>query len=70
MLMMMPISFALYRTIYSAVELYQAPLHFGLVICRLKTIYITPVLLGLLMVIQMRLNPSAGDQMQQKSSCM
>ena len=67
MLMMMPIYFALYRTIYSAVELYQAP--FAMWIEDLSAqdpFYITPVLLGVLMVIQMRLNPSAGDQMQQK----
>ena len=67
MLMMMPIYFALYRTIFSAVELYQA--HFVGWISDLSQqdpYYITPVLLGLLMMIQMRLNPSAGDQMQQK----
>lgn len=67
MLMMMPIYFSLYRTIYSAVELYQAEF-FGWItdLSVEDPIYITPVLLGALMFVQMRLNPSAGDQMQQK----
>ncbi|MEE2786662.1 MAG: membrane protein insertase YidC [Myxococcota bacterium] len=67
MLMMMPIYFALYRTIFSAVELYQADF-FGWItdLSQQDPYYITPVLLGVLMLIQMRLNPSAGDQMQQK----
>tara|TARA_B100001093_G_scaffold517720_1_gene600143 strand:+ start:495 stop:2258 length:1764 start_codon:yes stop_codon:yes gene_type:complete len=67
MVMMMPIYFALYRTIYSAVELYQA--NFGGWLTDLSQqdpYYITPVLLGLLMIIQFRLNPSAGDQTQTK----
>ena len=67
MVMMMPIYFALYRTIYSAVELYQA--HFGGWLTDLSQqdpYYVTPVLLGLLMIIQFRLNPSAGDQTQTK----
>jgi YidC/Oxa1 family membrane protein insertase len=67
MIMMMPIYFALYRTIYSAVELYQA--NFGFWIADLSKqdpYYITPVILGLLMIVQFRLNPSAGDQMQAK----
>lgn len=67
MLMMMPIYFALYRTIFSAVELYQA--NFALWITDLSQqdpYYITPVLLGVLMVVQFKLNPSAGDQMQAK----
>ncbi len=66
--MMMPIYFALYRTIYSAVELFQAPL--GLWISDLSArdpLFVTPVLLGGLMVIQTRLNPTTGaDPMQQK----
>ena len=67
MIMMMPIYFALYRTIYSAVELYQAP--FALWITDLSKedpTMISPILLGVLMLIQMKLNPSAGDQAQMK----
>ena len=53
--------------IYSAVELYQA--NFGFWIADLSKqdpYYITPVILWLLMIVQFRLNPSAGDQMQAK----
>ncbi len=67
-IMMMPIYFALYRTIYAAVELFQAP--FGLWLTDLSArdpLFIMPVLLGVLMVIQTRLNPTSGmDEMQQK----
>ncbi len=67
MLMMMPIYFSLYRTIYSAVELYQAEFFGWITDLSIEDpIYVTPVLLGALMFVQMRLNPSAGDQMQQK----
>jgi YidC/Oxa1 family membrane protein insertase len=67
MLMMMPIYFALYRTIYSAVELYQADFIFWIRDLSIQDpYYITPLLLGVLMFIQMRLNPSAGDAAQQK----
>ena len=67
MLMMMPIYFALYRTIYSAVELYQAPFTLWLTdLSKEDPTYISPVILGGLMLIQMKLNPSAGDQPQMK----
>ncbi len=67
MLMMMPIYFSLYRTIYSAVELYQADF-FGWIhdLSQQDPYYATPVLLGVLMVLQMRLNPTTGDELQQK----
>lgn len=66
-LAMMPVYIALYRTIYSSVELYQAPL--GLWIHDLSErdpTYILPVLLGVLFLVQARLNPPSGDAMQQK----
>ena len=67
MFLMMPIYFALYRTIYSAVELYQADF-FGWItdLSKQDPYYTTPVLLGVLMLVQMRLNPQTGDDMQQK----
>ncbi|MCA9557266.1 MAG: membrane protein insertase YidC, partial [Myxococcales bacterium] len=67
MLMMMPIYFSLYRTIYSAVELYQADF-VGWIhdLSQQDPYYVTPVLLGVLMLLQMRLNPSTGDELQQK----
>lgn len=66
--MMMPIYFALYRTIYSAVELFQAPLGGWIMDLSAKDpFFVTPVLLGVLMFIQTRLNPTTGmDATQQK----
>ena len=64
---MMPVYISLYRTIYSSVELYHAPL--GLWIHDLSErdpTYILPVLLGVVFLIQARLNPPTGDAMQQK----
>jgi len=68
MLLMMPVYFALYRTIYSAVELYQASFFGWLNDLTMPDPYlITPVALGLLMLLQARLNPSPGmDPTQRK----
>jgi YidC/Oxa1 family membrane protein insertase len=68
MLLMMPVYFALYRTIYSAVELYQASFFGWLSDLSMPDPYlITPVALGLLMLLQARLNPSPGmDPTQRK----
>jgi len=67
MFLMMPIYFSLYRTIYSAVELYRANFAGWLTDLSIQDpYYITPLLLGGLMFIQMRLNPSAGAEAQQK----
>lgn len=66
-LMMMPVYIALYRTIYSAVELYQAD--FVLWIHDLSepdATYLLPLLLGGLMILQTRLSPTVGDSTQQK----
>ena len=69
MLVMMPIYFALYRTIYSAVELYQAPFVGWLNDLSMPDPYfITPVLLAILMLLQSRLQPtnSSMDPAQRK----
>ena len=68
MLAMMPIYFALYRTIYTAVELYQAEFFGWLTDLSMADPYfITPVLLGGLMLAQARLNPTPGmDPTQRK----
>ena len=59
MLVMMPIYFALYRTIYSAVELYQAPFVGWLSDLSMPDPYfITPVLLACLMLVQSQLQPT------------
>ena len=69
MLVMMPIYFALYRTIYSAVELYQA--HFIGWLHDLSMpdpYFVTPVVLAGLMFLQAQLQPtnSAMDPAQRK----
>ncbi len=69
MLVMMPIYFALYRTIYSAVELYQA--HFVGWLHDLSMpdpYFVTPVILAGLMFLQAQLQPtnSAMDATQRK----
>ncbi len=60
-LIQMPIFFALYRVLYSSIELYHAP--FGLWIHDLSSrdpLYITPVLLSFTMFIQQKLTPNTA----------
>jgi YidC/Oxa1 family membrane protein insertase len=68
MLIQMPIFFALYRVLYSSIELYHAP--FWLWIRDLSDkdpYYVTPVLLTLTMYIQQKMMPNtATDPAQQK----
>ncbi|MGK0359932.1 MAG: YidC/Oxa1 family membrane protein insertase [Bradymonadia bacterium] len=67
MLLMMPIYFSLYRTIYSAVELYRADFAFWISdLSEQDPFFILPVVLGVLFLLQTRLNPSMGDNPQQK----
>ena len=65
----MPVYIALYRCIYTAVDLFQAPL-FGWVtdMTQADPYYILPVCLGLFMVVQQRFMPQSpgADPMQQK----
>lgn len=67
-LVQMPVFFALYQVLYSAIELYQAP--FALWIHDLSEkdpYYVTPVLLTAVMFFQMRLTPmTTTDPMQAK----
>lgn len=67
-LIQMPIFFALYQVLYSAVELYRAP--FGLWLHDLSMkdpYYITPVLVGLTWFVQQKLQPNTvQDPMQRK----
>jgi len=67
MLLQMPIWIALYRTIYSSVELFHAPM--GLWIHDLSApdpYFILPVLLGASMFLQQRLTPTTMDNAQAK----
>jgi YidC/Oxa1 family membrane protein insertase len=66
-LLQMPIWFALYRTIYSAVDLYQAPL--GLWIDDLSQpdrFFVLPLLLGVSMFVQQKMTPTTMDSAQAK----
>jgi YidC/Oxa1 family membrane protein insertase len=67
MLLQMPIWIALYRTIYSSAELYQAPM--GLWIQDLSAPdpwFVMPLVLGVLMFLQQKMTPTATDSQQAK----
>ena len=67
MLLQMPIWIALYRTIYSAVDLYQAPLFLWVQdLSAPDPYFVLPLLLGVLMFFQQKMTPSATDQTQAK----
>lgn len=67
MVIQMPIWFALYRTIYSAVELYQAPLFWWIRdLSSYDPYFVLPVLLGLATFLQQKFTPQAGDASQAK----
>ena len=68
MLIQMPVFFALYRVLYSSIELYQAPFFGWITDLSLKDpYYITPVLLTGFMYLQQKLTPSTiSDPMQAK----
>jgi YidC/Oxa1 family membrane protein insertase len=64
---MMPVYIALYKTIYSAVELYQADLAGWITdLSEPDPYFVLPLVLGVFFVIQTRLNPTSGDELQQK----
>ncbi len=67
-LLQMPIWFALYRTLTTAGELYQAPFIAGWIddLTTPDPYYILPVLLMGMMFLQSRFTPVTGDSMQQK----
>jgi YidC/Oxa1 family membrane protein insertase len=66
-LIQMPIWIALYSTLNYAVELYRAPfiLHIHDLTAK-DPFYITPLLMGGVMFMQMRMSPSGADQQQQQ----
>lgn len=67
MLLQMPIWIALYRTIYSAVDLYQAPLFLWVQdLSAPDPYFVLPLLLGALMFLQQKMTPTATDQTQAK----
>ncbi len=65
MLLQMPIWIALYRTIYGAVDLYQAPLFLWVDdLSAPDPYFVLPLLLGGLMFLQQKMTPTMGDQTQ------
>jgi YidC/Oxa1 family membrane protein insertase len=70
-LIQMPIWIALYSTLNYAVELYRAPFIFHIHDLTAKDpYYVTPLLMGSVMFLQMRMSPSGADQQQQQMMAM
>ncbi len=67
-LIQMPVFFALYRVLYSSIELYHAPFLFWIQDLSAKDpFYVTPVLLTVTMFVQQKMTPNtATDPAQQK----
>jgi len=65
-LLQMPVYFALWRTLYAAVELYQQEFLWLGDLTAKDPYYILPVLLGGAFFVQQKLSPPAGDPQQQK----
>jgi YidC/Oxa1 family membrane protein insertase len=67
LLIQMPIWIALYRTIYSSVEIYQQPF-FGWIedLSAKDPYFILPILLGVVMFVQQRMTPTTMDSTQAK----
>ncbi|MCP5468713.1 MAG: membrane protein insertase YidC [Deltaproteobacteria bacterium] len=67
MVLQMPIYFALYKVLFTATELYHAPF-FGPYqdLSAPDPYFVLPVLLGVMMVLQQKLTPTAGDPSQAK----
>jgi len=68
MLIQMPIWIALYRTLYTSVELYQQPFVKGWIgdLTQMDPFYITPIVLGGVMLIQAFMTPQPQDNPQMK----
>jgi YidC/Oxa1 family membrane protein insertase len=68
MLLQMPIWIALYRTLYSAVELYQTTFIPGWIddLSYRDPFYILPVAMGIGMFFQQKLTPTSADNQQAK----
>jgi len=68
LLLQMPIWIALYRMLYSAVELYQTPFIPGWIddMSYRDPYYIMPIVMGLSMFLQQKLSPTSADTQQAK----
>ena len=67
----MPFLFAFYRMLYSSMELRGAPF-IGWIqdLSRHDPYYVTPILMGISMVVQQKMTPAAGDPTQRKMMMM
>ncbi|MEW5855678.1 MAG: membrane protein insertase YidC, partial [Myxococcota bacterium] len=68
MLIQMPVWIALYRTLYTSVELYQQPFIPGWIddLAQKDPFYVTPLALGVVMLVQALLTPQPEDNPQMK----
>ncbi len=67
MLLQIPVFFALYKVLLIAIELRGAPFMLWITdLSQKDPYYITPIVMGITMVIQQKMTPSAGDPRQQK----
>jgi YidC/Oxa1 family membrane protein insertase len=67
MLIQMPLYLALYKVLYNSIELFHAPFLFYSDLAAPDPYYVSPILLGIFMVLQQKLTPSASaDPTQQK----
>ena len=71
LLIQMPFLFAFYRMLYSSMELRGAPF-IGWIqdLSRHDPYYVTPILMGISMVVQQKMTPAAGDPTQRKMMMM
>ena len=66
MVVQIPVFFALYKVLYNAIELRGAGFLYIPDLSLKDPYYITPILMGITMLIQQRMTPSVGDPMQAK----
>jgi YidC/Oxa1 family membrane protein insertase len=66
MVVQIPVFFALYKVLYNAIELRGAGFLYIPDLSLKDPYYITPILMGVTMLIQQRMTPSVGDPMQAK----
>jgi YidC/Oxa1 family membrane protein insertase len=66
MFVQIPVFFALYKVLYNAIELRGAGFLYIPDLSLKDPYYITPILMGVTMLIQQRMTPSVGDPMQAK----
>lgn len=65
MLLQLPVLFAIYKILYVSIELRHAPFIWWITdLSKKDPYYITPIIMGITMLIQQRSTPTAGDPAQ------